>query len=287
MPLFLPATLLGAIDQIHSELTVIQSSFESNFGVIKGGGISAWLSSTLRVQRSQFTTNRAQQGAALDFESGCLVTVIESAFRNNEVSVSGGAIALSEATIHIEISTFVGNVASGVGASVYIDRPHSVMIKDTQFSPFMDGADTVFIAGRAGDCNQHPCDQGQSCSYANYSLSCTPCEGATVSTDGIQCIPCFAGEGPFENATGCAQCLVGKFSSFGQCFDCPAGKKSSADFVTCDACPVESGLHIPAGATQCETCQRGKVPTPTGDSCILCKLVKLTIHSTIIVATTV
>ena len=83
-----------------------------------------------------------------------------------------------------------------VRGQVWFDQPIEIKITDTTFEPFIGGAGVVYIAGRLAGCQEWPCPAGSACSYANYSLTCTPCEYPYFSADGQQCTTCPAGKGP-------------------------------------------------------------------------------------------
>ena len=98
--------------------------------------------------------------------------------------------------IDISMSTMPDNTAQGRGNALHIVNPNFVKITTSNFSPF-DGASTVYLAGgAAAGCSENPCDPGSSCSYAAYSLICTPCPANTYSPDGLVCGLCAAGTGP-------------------------------------------------------------------------------------------
>lgn len=131
----------------------------------KTGGSIFVEGADISVDSCAFIANVAPIGAAIFLGENSGATVTNSFFQDNVATQVGGAdIAALLSTISIEGSEFVGGTGPGVGAALHIDRPFSVKILHSTFSPLMDGADTVFLAGRLGGCNEHPCNPGQACS---------------------------------------------------------------------------------------------------------------------------
>jgi hypothetical protein len=99
-------------------------------------------------------------------------------------------------------------------------------ILKTRWTPFADntmhsdgnvvGGSAVQVGGVPYDCAKHPCNLGQSCHLARYSLECKHCPENTVGLDGIICSDCAAGEGPSADKTQCLPCADGYYSQFGE-----------------------------------------------------------------------
>ena len=181
----------------------------------------------MQFESCAFVANRAPRGGAVCVGEGSSATFAKSLFRDNVATVTGGAdIAVQAATLTVESTAFEGGTGPGYGASLHLDRPSFLKILHSTFNPMLDGAATVFLAGRLAGCNEHPCAAGNKCSYANYSLTCTPCDEVTVSSGGLQCVSCDAGTGPNANQTACVACANASFSAFGVCQACADSKDS-------------------------------------------------------------
>jgi hypothetical protein len=111
------------------------------------------------------------------------------------------------------------------------------MCKLRQFQPFTAGALTVYLAGQAGGCAEHPCALGHSCKYVNYSLTCSKCSDQTVSIDGRSCVPCPAGQAATQNQSSCVSCTGNDFSTFGVCQPCHG--VATIDHTACEPCPFK------------------------------------------------
>ena len=88
-----------------------------------------------------------------------------------------------------------------------------------------------------GSCQQHPCLQGSSCSYGNFSSNCQPCPDGTYSSNGISCDLCSPGTSPSADQTYCEPCggpdnpLA--YSPFGICLECHGENIVSEDRSSC------------------------------------------------------
>eukprot|EP01048_Picozoa_sp_COSAG05_P017131 COSAG05_NODE_2296_length_3264_cov_2.037283_1_plen_434_part_00 len=121
-----------------------------------------------------------------------------------------------------------------------------------------DPKQAVFIEGALADCQTHPCELGQSCSYWSFSLWCTDCTGADEIGDGITCQTCGAGEQPNSAHTACIPCAGATYSPSGQC-------------ISCDAPLVVHGARpLAAPRTSCAACPKGKAPNSDRDGCNVC-----------------
>eukprot|EP01046_Picozoa_sp_COSAG06_P022113 COSAG06_NODE_1694_length_8699_cov_57.094767_1_plen_2376_part_10 len=218
--------------------------FEDNEAVATGGGAGMIIDGTGTFASCTFTGNRAAKGAAMYVGDGS-ATVSNSLFRDNIATQTGGAIATQgDAVLAITLSEFLGNEAAGDGAALHTTNPLSLKIVDTTFDPFLDGAATVFIAGRLAACVEHPCDLGYACSYDKYSITCTPCEYPLVSADGLSCRSCLAGAGPNAGLTDCTECPGEQYSTFGVCLDPDRGYTSNGDHtaaIDVDECSADDG----------------------------------------------
>ena len=217
--------------------TVVRSHFEANEAA-DGIGAAAYINSNAQSQfeSCSFVANRAQRGSAVCLTEGCSASFFSSFFKDNVATlVGGGDISVQQATLTVEGSIFVGATGPGYGTSLYLERPPYAKILDSTFSPLRDGAGTIFLSGRLGGCAEHPCSAGAQCAYANYSLTCTPCDAVTVSTKGLLCEACPAGLQPNSNRTGCIPCTENTYSTLGVCNPC-RGRVTAAG-TACSDCP--------------------------------------------------
>jgi hypothetical protein len=234
----------GGLYNMGGDATFLRVRFEDNEASHNGGAAGFTLDGTGTFESCAFTGNRAVMGGAIYMEDGS-VAVSNSLFRDNVATQTGGAIeAAADAALSIELTDFLRNDAAGDGAALHTTNPLSLKIVHTSFSPFLDGAATVFIAGRLGGCAEHPCDSGYACSYDRYSTTCVTCEYPLVSADGLSCGPCPAGSGPNIQLTNCTECADGEYSPLGVCLTTPARWTNNADhtdLVDVDECALNDG----------------------------------------------
>jgi hypothetical protein len=164
-----------------------------------------------------------------------------------------GAVYADRSSISLTRATITGNNATSgttlaeanyVGA-LYIVAPLGIIVRDSTFEPLVWGGKTVSISPQIlpgmvvqGSCQQYPCAQGSSCSYANFSSSCQPCPDGTYSSDGILCDMCPPGSGPSADQTSCGPCggpdNALAYSPFGICLDCHGDNVVSDDRTSCE-----------------------------------------------------
>eukprot|EP01043_Picozoa_sp_COSAG02_P018545 COSAG02_NODE_868_length_16360_cov_12.608204_8_plen_1642_part_00 len=238
--------------------------FLSNQGISADSAAGAlYLSdgATAEGTRSTFDGNWATSefAAGAIYAKSATVTLSDAVFTANEARphptagtrAGAGAVFSDRCAIRVSRATLSDNEASGgtdlTGAN-YADAlqvllPTSVAVVDSTFSP-MNFEKTVAInpgsvAGVVqGGCNQNPCALGSSCSYANYSTTCTPCSGMTYSSNGISCQACPPGFGPRADQTICEPCRGNNHSTFGVCLPCPDSQVVVDDQKRCDVCPT-------------------------------------------------
>lgn len=225
-----------------------------------GGGFYGYSGATLSLSYTQVVANTGIKGGGIFLESSCLAFLDHVHFESNEAVVVGGGLSVILASVVMISVTFVDNKAASLGAQVYLDRPTSVKIIDTEFLPFVDGGMSVFFGGRLAGCTEHPCQPGFSCSYEMYSLACTPCPETQISSDGLQCSFCGPGKQPNENSTSCVPCSgMNEYSAHGVCHACDgmaARDPNSRLFTMCLECPSfmvshpELGCLCEPGASQ-------------------------------------
>ena len=206
-----------------------------------GGAFYGYMNAVLQLSHTEVIANSGPSGGAIHLESGCLAKLDTVLFEANVAAIRGGGVSVIMAAVDMVDCTFVGNQAATLGTQVYLDQPTSVKILHTEFDPFIDGGQTVFFGGRLAGCPEHPCDPGFSCSYSRYSLHCTACPELQMSTDGLKCSRCGAGEEPMLNQSGCVPCSgTNQFSTSGVCQQCDgmAVKDERGLFTVCMECPA-------------------------------------------------
>jgi hypothetical protein len=135
---------------------------------------------------------------------------------------------------------------SNYAEALYVARPAKIFIRDSIIEPLQWGDKTIVIHPRIvnpgevtqGSCQQHPCAQGHSCTYAKYSTSCQSCPKGTHSSDGVSCQLCPPGTGPSADQTRCEPCggpdRPRIYSEFGVCLECLGENVVSHNHTKCD-----------------------------------------------------
>eukprot|EP01051_Picozoa_sp_SAG22_P008819 SAG22_NODE_695_length_7843_cov_2.924587_3_plen_1363_part_00 len=246
----------GCLSLFVGTVGVSHSNFLDNHNEEYGGAIGLRCDdvanpTNLTVEHSTFIRNQARAGGAIYLSENTIASVHGCTFEGNVAATRGGAIAVLLGTTTIILTDFISNQAESLGAALHIDQPLSVKILDTDFEPFVDGALVVFIGGRLGGCEEHPCDLGHSCSYAQYSLRCTPCEAMQYSDDGLLCHNCEAGKGPMQNQSGCVECSGNTYSELGVCNACPG--RANPSHTACFPCPQNMVADPPKDGCRCES----------------------------------
>ena len=204
-----------------------------------------------------------------------MISVYTSIFGKNIAGNMGGAIKGSFAPITTKSSTFDKNIALGGvagfgnGAHLFAE-PTTISIFETTFEPFEPSkraGESVHVAGALGGCSENPCSPGFACSYEKYSLSCTVCSTGTVSTGGIQCLPCPASTQPNESRIACESCVGTTYSTTGTCENCDAPNIVDSDHKSCTACPA--GTAPNQARTACVDCV-GATYSAFGVACTTC-----------------
>ena len=133
--------------------------------------------------------------------------------------------------------------------AVWVFNPTAIRLTKTTFHPILDGSATVSINPGSlrgvlqGGCVHNPCEMGQKCMYANFSVSCHECPDEMFSQDGLDCSMCPAGKGPAADSKDCEICVGNNVSTFGICIPCLVGLVASEDHAVCEGCDV----HQPDG----------------------------------------
>eukprot|EP01045_Picozoa_sp_COSAG04_P024393 COSAG04_NODE_3037_length_3249_cov_2.449524_4_plen_359_part_01 len=202
------------------------------------------------ITQTAFRNNVAVNGAGLWVNDNANGVLSQVTFTNNFARSKGGGIGvMSTGRLTLQIATFTGNVAQGPGSALHADSPGYIKVMDTAFSPFEpDGGATVYLAGALDGCTEHPCSPGYSCSYSQYSMTCTPCAPNLYSADGVSCGLCAPGTGPNAEQTGCEACAAGQSSDFGICMASSARCPTPTPTPPCPPptrCPAASPSPCP------------------------------------------
>ncbi|WP_058738266.1 Ig-like domain-containing protein [Methanobrevibacter millerae] len=132
-----------------SESVLSHLIFSNNTATGNGGAIDC-NATLVNLTHTQFTSNRADYGAALARESGATGGFgINNTFIRNHAYVSGAALAwLGVSNIHINNYTFINNTADYSGAAIYVGSQSDNCIVDN--STFIDNYVSNAISGRGG-----------------------------------------------------------------------------------------------------------------------------------------
>ena len=212
------ATWLGSGGHVI-ENTIYDSN---SVGDQKGGAIfmitNVGVQCVASITATTFSNNVGVEGGAVYVGENTVATMSQVTFIANEALSIGGSICnVNNGALDLTGGTFTGNTARGQAGAVYMSMPVSVKILDSSFSPLETGAGTVYLAGVQAGCSVNPCAAGNSCSYDDYSITCTACPASTYSADGRTCALCPAGQGPNAEQTACAACAAGSSSANGIC----------------------------------------------------------------------
>jgi hypothetical protein len=268
--------------------SIFQSNQGRNGGAIFVGGEGA-AASPVEIDGSLLQMNSligSGRGGGLSVEAGDAVTVSlsDSSFKQNFVSGvagerewGGGAVWQKYGTLDVHGCSFEPpegrDVSEGELLSVFELKDWRVVNTDFQRyrpcngSSITDGC-SVFTDGcPSAGCAEHPCEPGQRCEYRAMSLWCNDCVWPAVSVDGISCLQCPPGQGPEGNLTYCEECDDGKYSSYGTCNRCDAGKVPSIDKTRCVQCAVD---HVSVEGLVCERCSHGWQANEAQSICEYC-----------------
>ena len=247
-----------------SKVTFAQTNFQANAGTASSaaaGAIFVTDGALINGSQSTFNGNSAasQRAAGCIFAQSSTVVLSGSSFVTNQAGqhpdggaiVAGGALYLDECSVDIHDTIVENNVATaGAGMSdtsvsdgFSIVAPTTVQVKDVSFEP--PSLASVRISPGAvngilqGGCIQNPCPLGHSCTYTDFSITCTPCAGQEVGLDGLICEPCQNGFGPNADQTSCQPCSGNDISTFGACVPCSQTTVASAAHDSC----IDCGIH--------------------------------------------
>ena len=223
-----------------------------------GAAIFANQHAQVHSSRCSFDGNSAaaQVSAGVIYAGGGAEIILTDATLSNNQAVASlfgaGAVYADKSHISLIRANISSNTATGGTAltmssyadALYVLTPLKVFIQDSSFDPLVWGGKTVSINPQIlpgpiiqGSCQQHPCLQGSSCSYSNFSSSCQPCPEGTYSGDGILCDLCPPGTGPSADQTRCEPCGGMEdplaYSTFGVCLECHGDNVVSDDRQRC------------------------------------------------------
>jgi hypothetical protein len=258
-----------------ADLVALSSLFYSNRGLastLASGAIAATGAATARIESCTFDNNlgTAPTAAGAVMGTDAFLTLSDSELSNNMVQAypvgrtGAGGVHSERSSVSLSSCRFANNSAveeddghatsSSFATEFFAFSPSHVRILDSVFAPYDDSHSAQISPGVArgmmrGSCEENPCSPGSDCSFANYSLSCVPCQEGTYSSDGISCKTCPAGKGPTENQQACAGCSGNDFSSFGVCQKCVG--EASTDHSVCEPCPFGQAW-ADNGGCQCE-----------------------------------
>ena len=132
-----------------SESVLSHLIFKENMATGNGGAIDC-NATLVNLTHTQFTSNRADYGAALCRESGATGGFgVNNTFTKNHAYTSGAALAwLGVSNIYINNYTFINNTADYSGAAIYVGPQSDNCIVDN--STFTDNYVSNALAGRGG-----------------------------------------------------------------------------------------------------------------------------------------
>ena len=248
------------VDQTVFKLSAAHATTSSYAGgmiLIKDGATVAVSNSTLLSAKA----SGPKAGGAM-YVSNAKLAITDSELRDNvqvagTTSASGGSggVYSENSNVALERTAMIDNTAAAIAASTFADHifshsPASIKALDVLYSPYTESQSAMIQPGAVlgslrGSCKEiDPCPDGFFCTYNSYTLTCTPCPGATVSYDGLQCEPCPMGTGPMANRSGCVGCQGSNHSTFGVCLPCSETMVVDDDAKGCHEC----GMHRTAVA---------------------------------------
>ena len=215
----------GVILATEGANCVIRNSiFQNNLGTapIAAGALMAE-NAAIDISGTLFQLNYVQgnphatSGSGGIYSERCSMTMSKSIMSHND--------AIEGADGHASTQNF--------GKEFYAMFPQKAYIHDSTFEAFDDEVSALIVPGVSrgkmrGSCSEHPCNPGFGCTYANASLTCTPCSATTHSAEGMSCDACAPDLAPNPNRTAC---------------DCAPGFYALTEGETCKPC---SNLELPA-----------------------------------------
>ena len=111
------------LDRVQSA-TVVDSSFHENSAVFSAAAILSNFTKSLSVSNCSFTSNTAENGAAVAFFDGNL-SIDNCSFEDNVATTDAGSLLVSHGTLELGSSIFRNNIASGRGGSILLTKSSS------------------------------------------------------------------------------------------------------------------------------------------------------------------
>jgi predicted outer membrane repeat protein len=219
---------------------------------ISGGALRVDLA-PVAVDTSIFAGNEARQGGAVAVKDADLqlntstfvqnlAYLRESLLYASEVS-EGGGLHVLDSIADINGATFNMNSAQGGEGDSIFASVSTMRVWETDVIPF-DAVGSVYTAvvPLAG-CTDlvPPCAPGYSCSYERFSIFCRPCESGLVSLEGLVCTTCAQAYG---------RAGLGPNPDQTGCVSCQGNNYSS--FGICLECPP--ALVVAKDRSRCEDC---------------------------------
>ena len=112
-------------------VTVIDSAFHENFAHLFGAAIFSNATNSIAVSNCNFTSNSAENGAAVASFDGNL-TIYRCYFQDNFALVNAGSLLVSNGTLELLSSVFYNNTASGKGGAIFITASNSTKLSVVQ-----------------------------------------------------------------------------------------------------------------------------------------------------------
>ena len=120
---------------IQSQLFVTNCTFEDNSAQFAAGAISADSNVTLRVQKTTFVSNKAQNAGAILSGLNATLYIEETTFAGNKAPYDGGTINIEkQAHIRITNCVFVNNTSQGNGGAITAMLTTTLYIQETNFT---------------------------------------------------------------------------------------------------------------------------------------------------------
>jgi predicted outer membrane repeat protein len=226
----------GAIRTGGGAQTYSNCAFDGNEAVEEFGGAiyMAHEQSTVvaSLTSTAFKNNVSPEGGAVYMTGDCSATFTSVSFMDNLGRANGGSIFVAGARLEVIDTNFVHDFAAGLGVHIYA-RTADLLVRGTVFSPDEDdGSLGVYLVDTAAGCDATPCAAGETCSYSDFSTTCSPCPQFTYSSDGLACSICAPGSAPSADKTTCEACPADTYSQYGT--ECASSGSGSPTYCAMD-----------------------------------------------------
>lgn len=140
-----PATEDGGAIYSEGSVQIDNVTFTGNVG--DDGGAISMFAGNLTVANSQFSNNNAaEDGGAIEFDTGSTGDISNSTFSNNTAVYDGGAIQSEQATLTISNSQFSSNSAADDGGAI-TQKEGTLTISGSTLSNNVAGTNSGNVAG--------------------------------------------------------------------------------------------------------------------------------------------